>query len=402
MRTAHQTGKAPATGAALDVGRGLAILAVIYGHALAPWFVDAGAHSSHWAFLQWKFGAAFMMPFFFFVSGLAWRSEKSLWATLRESLTLIFTAIGASVALDLVLLALSAGGLTPLIGRPPLTIEGLGANLLRMVAAGDFYSLSALWFLTVLALVRLIAAGASRLGPWAGLLAGASLFGFYLAVDAFGGRNFYQIAILWAGFIAFIAGRASRGLFDALERQPAPAMIIAAAAFVLTAGTAGFNRGCEFEFSRWCNLSFLNDRFGVSMFMGAFGYLPLFVFTAATGIVFTAALSILITRHGGAVAGVLKRWGRNSLNLLIVNAAFLELVNPSVWRYIAPRVGGDDPIFFAALFSVAVLANIAAAGLLRPALARLRLGARDVATFIVDVLRGRISLQRPRARAPQE
>jgi hypothetical protein len=113
-------------------------------------------------------------------------------------------------------------------------------------------------------------------------------------------------------------------------------------------------------------------------------------------------LSILITRHGGAVAGVLKRWGRNSLNLLIVNAAFLELVNPSVWRYIAPRVGGDDPIFFAALFSVAVLANIAAAGLLRPALARLRLGARDVATFIVDVLRGRISLQRASARAPQE
>ncbi len=73
-------------------------------------------HSSHWAFLQWKFGAAFMMPFFFFVSGLAWRSEKSLWATLRESLTLILIAIGASVALDLLLLALSAGGLTPLIG----------------------------------------------------------------------------------------------------------------------------------------------------------------------------------------------------------------------------------------------------------------------------------------------
>ena len=402
MRSAHETGKAPATGAALDVGRGLAILAVIYGHALAPWFVDAGAHSSHWAFLQWKFGAAFMMPFFFFVSGLAWRSEKSLWATLRESLTLILIAIGASVVLDLVLLGLSAGGLTPLIGRPPMTFEGLGLNLLRMLVAGDLYSLSALWFLTVLALARLIAAMTSRLGPWAGTLAAALLFGLYLAVEAFGWRNFYQMAILWAGFIAFVAGRASRSLFDNLERQPAPAMIVAAAAFLLTAGTAGFNRGCEFEFARWCNLSFLNDRFGVSMFMGAFGYLPLFVFTAATGIVFATALSTLIARYGGGVANVLKRWGRNSLNLLIVNAAFLELVNPGVWRYIAPRVGGDDPLFFAALFIVAVLANIAAAGLLRPALARLRLGARDIATFIVDLLRGRIRVQRTRARAPQE
>ena len=55
---------------ALDVGRGLAILSVIYGHALAPWFMGAGEQFSQAGFLQWKFGASFMMTFFFFLPSI--------------------------------------------------------------------------------------------------------------------------------------------------------------------------------------------------------------------------------------------------------------------------------------------------------------------------------------------
>jgi|CXWL01.1.fsa_nt_gi fucose 4-O-acetylase-like acetyltransferase len=397
MRTAHPSSSA--TGAALDIGRGLAILAVIYGHALAPWFVDAGANFSNWAFLQWKFGAAFMMPFFFFVSGLAWRAEKSLWATLRESMTLVFVALGASLALDVIVVGLSAAGFAGAAAQAPMSVADFFANAWRMVSVGDLYSLSALWFLTALAVVRLIAALCERIGAWAGVAAALALFALYWAAEAGGIRNYYQVPILWAGFAAFMAGRWSRGGFDALERRPNWALGLALPLLAITAISAGFNRGCAFEFDRWCNLAFLNDRFGVSMFMGAFGYLPLFVFTAATGIMFAAAVSIVIARRGGVVAAALKRWGRNSLNLLIVNAAFLELVNPLLAREIAPRVGGDNAIFFVILFVAAIAANVAVAGLLRPALARLRLGSHDLALFIVAALRGRARMAPPAARA---
>jgi len=107
------------TGGALDAGRGLAILAVFYGHALAPWFMQGEAYFSEAAYMQWRFGASFMMPFFFFVSGLAWRADKSLWATLRESITLVLIAIGASAALGSVtiIVNLAVAGLL----RPALT-----------------------------------------------------------------------------------------------------------------------------------------------------------------------------------------------------------------------------------------------------------------------------------------
>ena len=83
---------------ALDIGRGLAIVSVIYGHALAPWVLTAGDNFNEAAFLQWKFGAAFMMPFFFFLSGLGWRDEKSFASTARQALTLVLIALTFNAA----------------------------------------------------------------------------------------------------------------------------------------------------------------------------------------------------------------------------------------------------------------------------------------------------------------
>ncbi|GAM96454.1 hypothetical protein U91I_00073 [alpha proteobacterium U9-1i] len=375
------------SGAALDVGRGLAIVAVIYGHALAPWFVETGARFNELAYLQWKFGASFMMPFFFFVSGLAWRAEKTLWAAVREALTLIFVAIGASLAHDLVVLALSAGGVAPIAAQAPMTWQVFFANAWRMIALGDVYSLSALWFLPALALTRVLAALCSRVGAWASVAMGVALFALYLVSRDEGWANVYQSKVLWAGFIAFMAGHWLRDGFDTLAQRSKLTWAIAIAGFALTAATAGFNRGCEFDALRYCTFDFLSGHFGVSMFASAFGFLPLFVFTAAAGSLMATAASLVIVRHGAFVAGLLKRLGRNSLNLLIVNAALLELVNPLVWRDIAPNIDASGPLFFAALFAVAMLANIIAAGLLRPALTRLRLVSRDVAQSLVSLLR---------------
>lgn len=397
MRTAQQTDNAPATGVALDIGRGLAIFAVIYGHAMAPWFMDAGAHFSEAAFQLWRFGASFMMPFFFFVSGLAWRAEKTLWATVRESMTLVFIAIGASLVLDLFRVAITYAGFAEAIAQPTMTIGGFFANAWRMAAAGDLYSLSALWFLTALAGVRFVAAFSSRFGAWGPPAAALALFGLYVVMEARGARNYLQLELLWVGFAAFMAGRWARGAFDKLETRPNLALALMIPAAALAAVVASMNHGCTYAFERACTLSFLNDRFGVSMFMAAFGYLPIFVLGAAIGIVFASSLSIFISHRGGVVAVAFKRWGRNSLNLLIVNAAFLELANPLLSRDVVPRVHGDNPLFFVVLFAVAIVANVMAAGLLRPALSRLRLSARDLAMFIVDVARGRVSCAPKRA-----
>lgn len=75
-RAARWAGYGQGRVSALDVGRGIAIVSVIYGHALAPWFMNAQGTFSDAAFLQWKFGASFMMAFFFFLSGVGW-PEKS-------------------------------------------------------------------------------------------------------------------------------------------------------------------------------------------------------------------------------------------------------------------------------------------------------------------------------------
>src|SRR5215510_1724637 len=105
---------------ALDVGRGLAIAAVMYGHTLSPRFMLTGHNFSEEAFLQWKFGASFMMAFFFFLSGLNWRSNRSLAAACQQALSLLIIAWLANVGFDALRLLLTMTGVTQALGVPGL------------------------------------------------------------------------------------------------------------------------------------------------------------------------------------------------------------------------------------------------------------------------------------------
>ncbi len=381
------TGGVGTTGGALDAGRGLAILAVFYGHALAPWFMQGEAFFSEAAYMQWRFGASFMMPFFFFVSGLAWRADKSLWATLRESMTLVLIAIGASVAYDLLLFAITKGGWEALFAQSPLYGRMMLADIVRTVLLGDNYSLSALWFLTVLAAARMMAAICHRLGAWSAIALFVILLGGFLVLLATYVPNFYQARQLWVGFGAFVLGHWARGGFETLRHKLAPTVLIAIAAGALTVATFPLNQGCPFDANAQCGLNFLGGRFGVSMYASLYGFLPLFVFTAAVGTIMATALAVLLARYGGPIGALLRRMGRNSLNLLIANAFILEFINPLIVREIVPRVGVPSPLFFVALVVVTIVVNLALAGLLRPLLTRLRSLSRKFAVLVVDVLR---------------
>ncbi len=374
----------------LDIGRGLAIVSVIYGHALAPWFMSAGEHFSQGAFLQWKFGASFMMVFFFFLSGVSWRDEKSLLATLRQSLSLLAIAWLASAAFDLCRLAL---GFLPLasIGIPPLEPIAFVRDLARMAVFGDAYSLSALWFLAALAVVRLIAAAASRLHGAVLALTTISLLLLTLFATDHAWRNIYQISLIGVAFAAFAAGHVARTWVAELIRNRSATFGLFVVAGALVFATFDLNQGCRWDVTANCGQAWLNGGFGVSMVIGQFGNLPLFLFTGVAGVGFALSLSILLAHAGGPVARKLQAWGANSLNLLIVNSVFLHTVVPLLMIFAAPQIAADNAVFFAGLFAGTMAVNLWATHALARPLRLLTRIANRLASFAIAI--GRFALE---------
>lgn len=340
----------------LDIGRGLAIVSVIYGHALAPWVLTAGANFNEAAFLQWKFGAAFMMAFFFFLSGLGWREDKPFAHTVRQSLTLVFIALAASVAYDLVRLGASLTGLASQLGGNTLTFSGFGAALSQMVFIGDYYSLSPLWFIVALAVVRVIAALVPRKKPLIVAAIALGLIVLSMAAIDLDWRSYYQLKPLGVGFAVFMLGHYARDHVQTLRSRPAAAYALLLIGLAGAALTFHLNEGCRWDAFARCPEAWLDSRFGVAMIHGQIGNIPLFAFTAAMGIAFAMSLSILLARFGGAVARQLESWGALSLNLLIINALFLHVGNVFVDKFIVPNFE-PNALFFIALFALTLGAN---------------------------------------------
>lgn len=382
-QTAQRSSSSVARINALDVGRGVAILSVIYGHALSPWFMSAGDSFSEAAFLQWKFGASFMMVFFFFLSGVGWREDKALSTTTRQALALLFIAILASAAYDFVRLVAGLTGVANLIGTQPMSISTFIDNLVRMVFVGDYYSLSSLWFLAALAWVRILATLTARISWKVSWAAALLLTAVALTSTAFAWINVHQSCLLGVAFLAFLAGHAARGLWSTLERRASAAYGLTLLGCIATALTFHLNDGCRWDVFGQCGLDWLGGRFGVSMFMGQFGNLAMFMLTAVTGIAFASGLSMLLARLGGWLGQRLEAWGRNSLNLLVVNTLFLHVVNVFVARLLVPRVEADGVVFFVALFVLTLVANLIAAELLQRPTRKLYAISRSIAGRLV-------------------
>jgi len=355
----------------LDVGRGLAIVGVLYGHALAPWFMG-GDPFYEAAFLQWKFGAAFMMAFFFFVSGMGWRDSRALETTFRQAITLVLIAWLASVALDLIRYAISAAGAAAWFGFEPIGLDRLARNAARMAVFGDAYSMSALWFLVALAVTRVIAAVSSRAGVVPAWGVAFLLLGLSLASTEFSWRNFYQLHAVGVAAVCFLAGHALRFTIKPLGLAPWATLALCVLAGAATAATFHLNQGCRWDIAAACGQGWLGDRFGVSMIIGQYGNLVWFAVTTATGIAFAFCLAVLAARYGGRVGETLAGWGRASIDLLIANCLLLEMAAPAVAYFIAPRIPADNLLFFLGLFVAMLGANLALAGLLARPVRRLR------------------------------
>lgn len=369
---------------ALDVGRGLAVISVMYGHALAPWFMEAGDRFSDAAFLIWKFGASFMMPFFFFLSGLSWREGKSFANTVRQALALILIALIASAAYDFARLGASVAGLAPMLGGQALTAPEYVAGLVRMALVGDYYALSPLWFIVTLAIARLLAAVAMRVGPGGAVALVALIVTLSVLSIDHNWRNVYQLRPLGVGLLFFLAGYLLRADFGAIQRRPAAASALTLLGLALTLMTFWLNQGCRWDVFERCGVAWLDGHFGVALIQGQIGNLPLFAFTGLAGVGFACGLSIMLARGGGVIARRLDAWGGNSLNLLIVNALFLHIGNVLIEKWIAPNVAADNPLFFLTLLALTLIANIAAAHLLERPLRWLHRIALTAARHAVD------------------
>lgn len=375
----------------LDVGRGLAILCVLYGHALAPWFMGADPFYEA-AFLQWKFGAAFMMVFFFFISGMGWRESRSLDTTFRQAIALVLIAWIASVALDLVRYLIGVAGASAPFGYQPFGIERVLKNAARTAVFGDSYSMSALWFLAALAVTRVIAALTYRFGALAAWGAAGSLLIVTLASTEFGWRNFYQLHLIGVALICFLAGHGLRHRVRALAQWPRATLALCMLAGVATAATFHLNQGCRWEINAACGVAWLGDRFGVSMIIGQFGNLIWFTVTTVTGIAFALCLSVLTARYAGRVAEQLAVWGRASIDLLIANCVLLQLSAPAVGIFISPYLPADNALFFVTLFVVMLGANLLLAAILFRPVRRLRALASWGAGRIVGLGRAAMAL----------
>lgn len=336
----------------------------MYGHALAPWFMDAPGRFSEAAFLQWKFGASFMMPFFFFLSGMSWREAKSFAINARQAVALVLIALLASSLYDLARLLANLAGFASMLGGQPLTVDEYFAGVTRMLLAGDYYALSPLWFIVALAIARLLAAAALRMNP----VGAIALIGVIVAASAvcveLNLRNVYQLQPLGVGLLFFLAGHFMRGDLAAIERRLAAAYALTLIGLAVTLSTFALNQGCRWNVFEHCGAPWLNGKFGVALIQGQIGNVPLFTITAMAGVGFACGLSVLLARAGGVIGRKLDAWGGNSLNLLIVNALFLHIGNVLIEKWVAPYVQADNLFFFAALLALTLGANVAAAHLL--------------------------------------
>jgi fucose 4-O-acetylase-like acetyltransferase len=300
----------------IDVARGLAMVIVLYGHALEVLFLERpDAVVLAPAFQQYKVLAAFAMPLFFLVSGAgaAKLASKGWRNVLKTSLFLLVLAYSVH-ALGLLALAARQGlGFGPEID---LLRYGLESSL-----KGRDFSTVVVWFLVALAFVRLIAFAVFRHAPpriaWTivAALGLASLLVPYLP-QAFMLRTWFAGTVFFALGMAFAGHLRAAPLWLALALGPAVAWLALA------------NRGCAWDPLSACPQWQLKSDFVVWLHAGEVGFISLFYVTAALGCVL--ALCIARALAGSVIGPPLARIGRKTLELLVINGFVLVFLQPAL------------------------------------------------------------------------
>ncbi len=307
----------------IDIARGIAILLVIYSHALEPVF-GPSQDSSGLAFLQWKFIYAFHMPLFFMLSGAVYKIRPT-GEVLARSLSFLLLAYLFHILGWLVKTGLHWLG--SLVHVSAYDSIGWG-HLLKPFIDGDYFTIRIMWFFFALALIQLAYHLYYVSSPLLRACVAASLF-FIFMFYVSSGHNYFQIASVVPGVIFY-------GLGHAISRYDVSRFgwPLAIGALIATAILTPLNHGCYFSATDHCGIGALNGAFAVWMVIGRTGFIPLFILTAVLGSLAIIAISAIIARHRGQLSESLSTMGVVALDAVLLNGLFLEFVNPFAGREI--------------------------------------------------------------------
>ena len=343
----------PARDATWDIARGIGMMLVIYGHLLEPIYPAnpaLGRPLMESAAVQWQTIYTFHMMLFFLVSGAVNRNlPKKLWPdALRGSLRLL--ALAWVVQVIGAVFAMAAG-------YAPEATHSIWDALFFIgdpIVEGFCWSIGVLWFLTSLCVVQFLAylllQRVPALAVALGAMAATAVVVYY---DA---PNYFLFRTWMPGLSFFALGY----LFSQWQvRWPVWLCVPLFAAVIIL---APMNSGCSFSFSGPCEI-FGTRPFGIRMFGGSYGFLPLFFLTALLGSVATICLSRGLSRF--SASELFAYTGRNSLNLFIINGFVATFLPPYIQQIRWP----DFTPLVSIVAAVAVIgAHLAALQILKPAL----------------------------------
>ncbi len=372
----------PARDATWDIARGIGMMLVIYGHLLEPLYPanpSIGKAMIQSAVVQWNVIYSFHMMLFFLVSGAVNRNlaKKSWPEVLRGSLRLLALAwvvhiIGAIFGMSF--------GYAPEATR---SVWDAAFAIVDPILEGYCWSVGVLWFLTSLCFVQLLAYILLRRIP-APVVVLAAMAGT-AAVVYFNAPNYFLFRTWMPGLSFFALGY----LFSQWKvRWPFWLCIPLFAAVIVL---APLNSGCSFSFSGPCE-QFGSGPFGVRMFGGSYGFLPLFFLSSLLGSIGVISLSAGLARF--RASEIFAYAGRKSLDLFIINgfvATFLPAyISQIQWPHLTVLI-------YVALAISVIAAHLLSLQILKPVLARIDWAAVAIANALVRLVTGDASVAQPKA-----
>jgi fucose 4-O-acetylase-like acetyltransferase len=356
---------------AIDVARGVAILLVVYGHAIEIMCNKRpDGFFSLYEFDQWRFLYSFHMPLFFMISGMASIAiaKKTPQEQLSRFLFLVLLAVLMHLAGAAIVVALS-------VVHGTFGWTSAAKTVFMPLVQGMDYSTVIGWFLVSLAAVSALYYACVRfhrpayvvVGLILALSFGSDLYDQY-HFDFVAKHNIWQLNTWWVGFLFFTLG----AHFHRLVRTPKSLAALAACALALMAATAvasAHNHGCTFSYAAVCRDMYGTQYFSIKMNRGYFGFLPVFFFAAACGSVGMYYFSAALAR---AKAGRWLAWlGRHTLEMLLINGFVLRFLNQNVNAIPYPGVPRAT-VAVAAIVIVQIVLLVAARPWLRAAVAFVR------------------------------
>ena len=340
---------------------------VIYGHLLEPIYPAnkaLGQPLMESAAVQWQTIYTFHMMLFFLVSGAVnLKLPKKAWPdALRGSLRLLALAwvvqiIGAVFAMSF--------GYAPEATR---SVWDAVVYVVDPILEGYCWSVGVLWFLTALCFVQFLAYILLQRIPALVVVLGA--MGATAVVIYFDAPNYFLFRTWMPGLSFFALGY----LFSEWKiRWPVWLCIPLFAAVIVL---APLNSGCSFSLSGPCQL-YGTAPFGIRMFGGSYGFLPLFFLSALLGSVAVVSLSAGLARF--RASELFAYTGRNSLNLFIINGFVATFLPPYIQQIRWPDF---TPLVSIALAIAVIAAHLVALQILNPLLAWIDKAALSIANAL--------------------